>query len=174
MAQLIALSPSVLGSVSSILALCTNLGGWCDGGKSFFPTREIKLKKMFVPMKVFTVAFPSMEGNLSFLLGQCSAEASHKGRQQLYGHFWRGPSYSETSTSRDREGLRRIAKMAETAEEGLPIAEKPGKPGLEALSFFTDAAGASFTVVKGEKKFHENQDKGIACIGGTSTKDIWG
>ena len=72
MAQLIALSPSVLGSVSSILALCTNLGGWCDGGKSFFPTREIKLKKMFVPMKVFTVAFPYMEGNRSFLLGQCA------------------------------------------------------------------------------------------------------
>ena len=73
-----------------------------------------------------------------------------------------------------REELRIKAKVAEAAKEGLPMAEKPGKPGLEALSFFTDAAGASFMVVKGEKKFQGNQDKGIACIGGTCSQDIWG
>ena len=72
-----------------------------------------------------------------------------------------------------REELRIIAKVAETARMGLPIAEKPGKPGLEALSFFTDAAGASFTIINGEKRFHGNQGKGIACIGGTCTQDIW-
>ena len=72
-----------------------------------------------------------------------------------------------------REELRIIAKVAETARTGLPIAEKPGKPGLEALSFFTDAAGASFTIINGEKRFHGNQGKGIACIGGTCTQDIW-
>ena len=29
-------------------------------------------------------------------------------------------------------------------------------------------------MVKGEKVFHNNSDKGVACIGGTNLEDVWG
>ena len=48
------------------------------------------------------------------------------------------------------------------------------QPGLAALTFYTDAAGASFTVVGGKRCYHDNDGKGAACIGGTSLEDIWG
>ena len=44
-----------------------------------------------------------------------------------------------------------IEKVCESAKRGLPIASKPGKLGLAALSFYTDAAGASFSTQNGEK-----------------------
>ena len=67
-----------------------------------------------------------------------------------------------------------IAKVAEVAVRGLPIAEKPCQPTLAALCFYTDAAGASFSMVKGEKVFHENDEKGVACIGGECLENVWG
>ena len=50
-----------------------------------------------------------------------------------------------------REDLAVIEKVCESAKRGLPIASKPGKLGLAALSFYTDAAGASFSMQNGEK-----------------------
>ena len=67
-----------------------------------------------------------------------------------------------------------VAKVAESTKSGLPIAETISQPGLAALTFYTDAAGASFTVVGGKRCFHDNVGKGAACIGGTSLEDIWG
>ena len=72
-----------------------------------------------------------------------------------------------------RDDLRIIAKIAETARSGLPIAEKPGQPPLSALSFYTDAAGASFSMVKGAKVFHDNKGRGVVCLAGTEVKNIW-
>ena len=46
------------------------------------------------------------------------------------------------------------------------------QPGLAALTFYTDAAGASFTVVGGKRCYHDNDGKGAACIGGTSLEEI--
>ena len=66
-----------------------------------------------------------------------------------------------------------IAKVAEKAQEGLPIAERQVQPSLNALVFYTDAAGASFTWSRGERVFHNNEDRGVACIGGTEIADIW-
>ena len=67
-----------------------------------------------------------------------------------------------------------IAKVANSARTGLPIAEKIGKPGLAAITFYTDAAGASFSLVNKQRHYHDNEGKGVACIGGTSIEDIWG
>ena len=73
-----------------------------------------------------------------------------------------------------RRDLEVVAKVAESTKSGLPIAETISQPGLAALTFYTDAAGASFTVVGGKRCFHDNVGKGAACIGGTSLEDIWG
>ena len=73
-----------------------------------------------------------------------------------------------------KEDMRLIAKVAEDSKAGLPIAEKPGKPGLAAWSFYTDAAGASFSLKNGQKVFHNNEGKGVACIGGSCYEDVWG
>ena len=69
--------------------------------------------------------------------------------------------------------LRIIAKIAESARDGLPIARRPCKPPLSTLTFYTDAAGGSFSMVKGERIFHEAKERGIACVGGESPESIW-
>ena len=73
-----------------------------------------------------------------------------------------------------KEDLSVIAKVAEYSVDGLPVADRPVKPPLTALYFYTDAAGASFTVARGKKFFHDNEGKGVACICGSSLENIWG
>ena len=73
-----------------------------------------------------------------------------------------------------RKDLEVVAKVAESAKSGLPIAEVITQPGLAALEFFTDAAGASFTMAGGKRFFHNNDGKGVASIGGSSIEEIWG
>ncbi len=65
------------------------------------------------------------------------------------------------------------AKIARDAMTGLPIATRPCPGPLSTLTFYSDAAGASFTFVNGVRKFHSNTNKGIACVGGTCKDDIW-
>ena len=69
--------------------------------------------------------------------------------------------------------LKILAKIAESAVSGLPLAEEPSQRSLSALIFYTDAAGASFTLCKGEKVFHNNKNRGVACVGGEELSDIW-
>ena len=65
-----------------------------------------------------------------------------------------------------KEELQVIARIAESANSGLPLAEETSRPTLSTLVFYSDAAGASFSRVNREKVFHDNKDKGVACIGG--------
>ncbi len=65
------------------------------------------------------------------------------------------------------------AKIARDAMRELPIPARPCPGPLSTLTFYSDAAGASFTLVNGERKFHSNTHKGVACVGGTSKDDIW-
>ena len=74
--------------------------------------------------------------------------------------------------SKLKEELKLIAKIAESTKSGLPIAEEQSQPSLSALVFFTDAAGASYTMCQGERKYHNNQNRGVACIGGASVDEI--
>ena len=73
-----------------------------------------------------------------------------------------------------KKDLEVIAKVAESAILGLPIVDKVGQPGMAAITFYTDAAGASFSLTKGQRHYHDNRGKGVACIGGTDLEDIWG
>ena len=72
-----------------------------------------------------------------------------------------------------KKELEVIAKVAEGAQEGLSITERQVQPSLKALVFYTDAVGASYTWSKGERVYHNNEDRGVACIGGTEIADIW-
>ena len=72
-----------------------------------------------------------------------------------------------------KEELNVIAKIADSAKAGLPLAEEPGKPLLSCLVFYSDAAGASFTKCNGKKMFHGNENRGVACLGGEKLKKIW-
>ena len=67
-----------------------------------------------------------------------------------------------------------IAKVAESSTTGLPIASKQFPPKLSAIQFYTDAARASFSVVRGKRFYHNNKGKGVSCIAGSSKDDVWG
>ena len=54
-----------------------------------------------------------------------------------------------------------ITKIVHSAIEGLPIAEKPTQPSLSTLIFYSDAAGASFSLSGGMRVYHENENKGV-------------
>jgi len=66
-----------------------------------------------------------------------------------------------------------LAKIALESEKELPIPVEQGYFPLSALHFYTDAAGAAFSIVKGERKVAREIERGVACIGGTNEDDIW-
>ena len=72
-----------------------------------------------------------------------------------------------------KKELQILAKIADSAESGLPLMEESEQPSLSTLVFYTDAAGASYSMFRGEKKFHNNSGRGVACLGGESLEDIW-
>ena len=63
-----------------------------------------------------------------------------------------------------KEEMKVKAKIAESAKTGLPLAEEPCQPSLSCLVIYSDAARASFLRCNGVKVFHDNENKGVACI----------
>ena len=72
-----------------------------------------------------------------------------------------------------RRDLVVIAKVANSSINGLPIANSPKHPTLAALSCYTDAAGASFTMVTGKRVCHGNSGRGVSCLMAESEDHIW-
>ena len=71
-----------------------------------------------------------------------------------------------------RKELAVIAKVAESSVKGLPIAAEPSQPPLAAVMCYTDAAGASFSMVRGERCYHGNEGRGVSCIIGESVSNV--
>ena len=65
-----------------------------------------------------------------------------------------------------------IAKVAESSVKGLPKAAGPSYPPLAAVICYTDVAGASFSMVRGERCCHDNERRGVSCIIGESESEI--
>jgi len=66
------------------------------------------------------------------------------------------------------------AKIIRSAENGIPIAKRPGKPSLSCLSFVSDAAGSKFDLINGERKYHNIKgDRGIASTFWDNHKIVW-
>jgi len=56
-------------------------------------------------------------------------------------------------------------RIIQSARKGLPIASRPINPPLEALSFYSDAAGDSFVIVNGNRVSNSLPgDRGVACL----------
>jgi len=60
------------------------------------------------------------------------------------------------------------------AEKGMQIAKRPGKPGLECITFVSDAAGSKYDIIDGVKHFQNGiDDRGVACIWVEKDKVKW-
>ena len=71
-----------------------------------------------------------------------------------------------------KKDLAVIAKVAESSKLGLPIAGRASYPPLAAIVVNTDAAGASFSMFKGERVCHNNEGKGVSCLIGEDEDNI--
>ena len=80
-------------------------------------------------------------------LGQmCQTVKFHRREGNAFLGRFRG-DYNKTKMVPDdlKKELRVLAKIAESAEGGLPLAEEPCQRNLSALVFYTDAAGVSYS-----------------------------
>ena len=115
-----------------------------------------------------------MMGSVNDIAQMCGIMKFHKGSGNiLLGNFRGNENILLPVRKEVKEDLLILAKIVDSAREGLPIAAEVSAPPLSALTFYTDAAGASFTMVGGIKHFHQQEDRGVACVGGTSLEDIW-
>ena len=113
-------------------------------------------------------------GTINDLGQMCQTVKFHRREGNAFLGRFRG-NYNEVKMVPDnlKKELRILAKIAENAGEGLPLAEEPCQRSLSALIFYTDAAGVSYSLSKGQKVFHNNSNRGVACIGGEKLEDIW-
>jgi len=113
-------------------------------------------------------------GTVNDVAQMCPLMKVHKGTGNLYLAAFKGRENILIPVTEDiKQDLNIIAKMAERAIKGLPIASEPCKAPLSALVFYTDAAGASFTMVNGKREYHSQEDRGVSCIGGETLEDMW-
>ena len=113
-------------------------------------------------------------GSVNDLSQMCKTVCFHKRAGNMLLRCFRGDYNILRMVPKDlKEELLVIARIATSTREGLPLSEEPCQPSLSKLVFYSDAAGASFSRVNGEKVFHNNVGKGVACIGGESIRDIW-
>ena len=113
-------------------------------------------------------------GSVNDLAQMCPAIKFHKGSGNRFLESFKGNNnIVKQTTPGFREDMNIAAKVAEEARKGLPIASRPVNPPLSALMFYTDAAGASFSMCNGKMVFHEQEGRGVACIGGEDMESIW-
>ena len=112
-------------------------------------------------------------GSVNDLGQMCPAVKFHRRAGNSFIRIFEG-DYGSIKMVPDKlkEELKVIAKIADSAKTGLPIAEEPCSPSLSALVFYTDVAGASFSVCGGNKIYHNNEGRGVACIGGQSLDEV--
>jgi hypothetical protein len=91
-------------------------------------------------------------GTVNDVAQMCPMMKVHKGTGNLYLAAFKGRENILLPVPEDMKlDLNIIAKMAERAVKGLPIASEPCKAPLSAMVFYTDAAGASFTMMNGKE-----------------------
>jgi hypothetical protein len=76
--------------------------------------------------------------------------------------------------SQTKADLLIVANAVESARAGLPIAGEPRLPGLEALHFYTDAAGAKYALCRGKRvPLDIKEKKGVAGVGVLKNNKPW-
>jgi len=72
-----------------------------------------------------------------------------------------------------KEDLMVAARVALTAQYGIPIADRKSMSPLSTLDFRSDAAGAKYVKYNGSYvQVHESM-RGVSCIGGTDENSVW-
>lgn len=66
-----------------------------------------------------------------------------------------------------------VCNAAESAKKGLPICSRRQFPSLAALTFYTDAAGAKYCWRNRKFQLIEENNRGVACIGGEDIGNVW-
>ena len=100
------------------------------------------------------------------------AEISKEGRDALIRQFAGDKNEVRMVTEELKKELAIIAKVVESSVKGLPIAAGPSHPPLAAVICYTDAAGASFSMIRGERCCHDNEGRGVSCIIGETESEI--
>jgi hypothetical protein len=93
---------------------------------------------------------------------------------QLLGAFRGDESVLLTIPDNVKADLLVCAKVAVSAQSGLPIARRPCPPPLNTISFHSDAAGAKFATCNG-KRVHLSikGDRGVACLQTDADNVVW-
>jgi len=134
-------------------------------------TRCMEAKKM---MHLDLLQSQKVMGSVNDMAQVCPIMRFHKGSgNRMVESFKGNNNILKPTTSEFKEDMKTIAKMAEYAKKGMPIAAKPTQPPLSALTIYSDAAGASFTMVKKKMVFHEQYDRGVSCLAGATVEEIW-
>ena len=113
-------------------------------------------------------------GSVNDLAQMCPLLKVHKrAGNALVRKFEGNTKIIKMVTDELKKELAVIAKVAHSSKSALPIAREPTQPSLSALTCYTDAAGASFTFVRGERICHNNKGRGVSCLMGTDDSDVW-
>jgi len=113
-------------------------------------------------------------GSVNDLAQMCPIMKYHKGTGNRYLEQFKGRDNILIPTQEEfKEDMRIIANMADLARVGMPIARADCKPPLSHLVFYSDAAGGSFSKVDGKVVFHDQEQRGVCCLGGEEIQDIW-
>ena len=113
-------------------------------------------------------------GSVNDLIQLCPVLRFHRGTgSRFLESFKDRTDILKQTTESMKEDMLVVAKVAEDARRGLPIAARPVKPVLSALTFYTDAAGAAFSMRNGTVEFHDQGERGVACLGGQKLEELW-
>ncbi len=113
-------------------------------------------------------------GSVNDLAQMCPTLKFHKGSGNQFLSKFKGNENILLQVPKEMKAdMLTAAKIADTARIGLPIADVSVAPPLSALTFYTDAAGASYNIQNGRKVFPDQQDRGVACVAGESVDKIW-
>jgi hypothetical protein len=83
-------------------------------------------------------------------------------------------SRSVRLSSMFKSDLRKFANLIEEARQGIPLVDRPAPPPLFAKVFYSDAAGSSFALSRGERvSLNAKGDRGVACIEVTNDQVTW-
>jgi hypothetical protein len=93
---------------------------------------------------------------------------------KFLGDFCNNEMILKAPSEQMRKDLLVCSKVAESAKEGLPIAHRPVPPPLIRKEFFSDAAGAKFSMRNGERVNHSTEDdRGAASFEVAQNQVSW-
>jgi hypothetical protein len=93
---------------------------------------------------------------------------------KFLGSFGTNEMIVKSPTEQMKKDLLVCSKVAESSKDGIPIAHRPVSPPLVKKEFFSDAAGAKFSMQNGERINHSlENDRGAASFEVANDQVVW-